>query len=63
MKARIEKLEHGDGNIVDALFLHEEVAVSLGHITKKGAPAVGTTARYTQPNREQMRQKLKDLNV
>ena len=39
-------------------FTLEEVAVSLGHVTKKGTPTVGTTARYTQPNREQMKHKL-----
>ena len=44
-------------------FTLEEVAVSLGHVTKKGTPAVGTTARYTQPNREQMKQKLHDLSL
>jgi integrase len=44
-------------------FTLEEVAVSLGHVTKKGTPAVGTTARYTQPNREQMRNKLKNIHL
>jgi len=33
----------------------------LGHVTKKGTPAVATTARYTQPNREQMKHKLKNI--
>jgi hypothetical protein len=41
-------------------FTLEEVAVSLGYVTKRGTPAVGTTARYTQPNCEQMKHKLKD---
>jgi len=41
----------------------EGVAVSLGHVTRKGTPAVATTARYTQPNREQMKQKLKDIII
>lgn len=31
----------------------EEVAYYLGHVTKKGAPAIQTTARYTQASREQ----------
>ena len=44
-------------------FTLEEVAVSLGHVTRKGTPAVATTARYTQPNREQMKHKLKDLSL
>jgi hypothetical protein len=35
--------------------------VSLGHVTNKGTPAVATTARYTQPNHEQMKHKLKDI--
>ncbi len=37
----------------------EEVAYYLGHVTKKGAPAIQTTARYTQVSREQVREKLK----
>ena len=44
-------------------FTLEEVAVSLGHVTRKGTPAVATTALYTQPNREQMRQKLQELSL
>ena len=43
-------------------FTLEEVVASLGHVTKKGTPAVGTTARYTPPNREQMKRKLKDVS-
>lgn len=39
----------------------EEVAYYLGHITKRGTPAVQTTARYTQVGREQVRGKLKLL--
>ena len=39
----------------------EEVAYYLGHVTKKGTPAVGTTARYTQVSREDVKEKLKDL--
>lgn len=39
----------------------EEVAVYLGHVTNRGTPAVMTTARYTQPSREQIKQKLKDV--
>jgi hypothetical protein len=30
-------------------------------VTRKGTPAVATTARYTQPNREQLKHKLNDL--
>ncbi len=39
----------------------EEVAYYLGHVTKKGAPAIQTTARYTQVSREQVKEKLKLL--
>lgn len=39
----------------------EEIAFFLGHITKKGTPAISTTARYTQPSREQIKEKLKLL--
>lgn len=39
----------------------EEVAYYLGHVTKKGTPAIQTTVRYTQVNREQVKQKLKQL--
>lgn len=39
----------------------EEVAYYLGHITKRGAPAVQTTARYTQVSREQLREKVRRL--
>lgn len=39
----------------------EEVAYYLGHITKKGTPAIQTTARYTQVSREQVREKLKRI--
>jgi hypothetical protein len=46
-----------------AYFTLEEVAVALGHVTKKGTPAVAMTARYTQPNREQMRQKLNQITL
>src|SRR6266702_4664593 len=38
-----------------------EVAVYLGHVMSRGTPAVMTTARYTQPSREQIKQKLKDV--
>jgi site-specific recombinase XerD len=57
-------LRHDFGHRLRASgFTLEEVAVSLGHVTKKGTPAVGTTARYTQPNREQMKHKLKGLFI
>ena len=36
----------------------EEVAYYLGHITKKGTPAIQTTARYTQVSRDQVKDKL-----
>ena len=39
----------------------EEAAYYLGHVTKKGAPAIGTTARYTQVSREEVKEKLKLL--
>ncbi len=39
----------------------EEVAYYLGHVTNKGAPAIQTTARYTQVSREQVKEKLKAL--
>lgn len=55
-------LRHDFGHRLRASgFTLEEVAVSLGHVTRKGTPAVATTARYTQPNREQMKHKLKDI--
>jgi integrase len=57
-------LRHDFGHRLRASgFTLEEVAVSLGHVTRKGTPAVGTTARYTQPNYEQMKQKLQDLPI
>nr|AUS92836.1 integrase [Bacillus glycinifermentans] len=37
----------------------EEVAYYLGHITKKGTPAIATTARYTQVSRKQLKDKLR----
>jgi site-specific recombinase XerD len=37
----------------------EEVAYYLGHTTKKGTPAIQTTARYTQVSREELKEKLK----
>lgn len=39
----------------------EEVAYYLGHVTKKGTPAIQTTARYTQVSRDQVRERLKLL--
>lgn len=39
----------------------EEVAYYLGHVTKKGTPAIQTTVRYTQVSREQVKEKLKQL--
>ena len=37
----------------------EEVAYYLGHVTRKGTPAIQTTVRYTQVSREQVKEKLK----
>lgn len=39
----------------------EDLAVYLGHQTKAGTPAIMTTARYTLPSREQLKQRLRDL--
>jgi site-specific recombinase XerD len=39
----------------------EEVAYYLGHVTKKGWPAIQTTARYTQVSRDQLKDKLRRL--
>lgn len=36
----------------------EEIAYYLGHITKRGLPAIATTARYTQVSRESLKVKL-----
>ena len=36
----------------------EEVAYYLGHVTRKGTPAIQTTARYTQLSRAAVKQKL-----
>ncbi|MCX4074716.1 tyrosine-type recombinase/integrase [Bacillus subtilis] len=37
----------------------EEISYYLGHITKKGTPAISTTARYTQVSRKQLKDKLR----
>ncbi len=42
----------------DAGWTLEEVAYYLGHVTKKGTPAIQTTARYTQVSREHVKAKL-----
>jgi integrase len=39
----------------DAGWSIEEVAYYLGHVTKNGASAIQTTARYTQVSREEIR--------
>lgn len=39
----------------------EYLSVYLGHITKRGLPAIETTVRYTQPSQEGIREKLKDI--
>jgi site-specific recombinase XerD len=57
-------LRHDFGHRLRASgFTLEEVAVALGHVTKKGTPAIATTARYTQPSRAQMRQKLNQITL
>ncbi len=38
-----------------------ELAVYLGHITKRGTPATQTTARYTQPSLDQIKEKLRKM--
>lgn len=39
----------------------EEIAVYAGHQTKDGAPAISTTARYTLPSRQQLKDRLREL--
>jgi hypothetical protein len=39
----------------------EELAYYLGHVTMKGTPAIGTTVRYMQVSRAQVKEKLKLL--
>lgn len=39
----------------------EEIAYYLGHVTRKGTPAIQTTARYTQVSRQHIKEKLKWL--
>lgn len=46
----------------EAGFSDAEVAVYLGHITKKGYPAIQTTARYTQPGVEKIGNKLSRID-
>jgi len=45
----------------DAGWSLEEVAYYLGHVTRKGTPAIQTTARYTQVSREQVKAKLRHI--
>jgi len=45
----------------DAGWSLEEVAYYLGHVTRKGTPAIQTTVRYTQVSREQVKEKLRCL--
>jgi site-specific recombinase XerD len=40
----------------------EATAFYLGHVTKKGTPAIQTTARYTQVSREQLKRHLGRLS-
>jgi site-specific recombinase XerD len=39
----------------------EEIAYYLGHVTRKGTPAIQTTARYTQVSRQAVKEKLRLL--
>ena len=39
----------------------EAVAYYLGHVTKKGTPAIQTTPRYTQVSREQVKRQLRGI--
>jgi site-specific recombinase XerD len=45
----------------DAGWTLEEVAYYLGHVTRRGTPAIQTTIRYTQVSRAQVREKLRLL--
>lgn len=45
----------------EAAWTLEEIAYYLGHVTKKGTPAIQTTARYIQVSREQVKEKLKQI--
>jgi len=42
-------------------WLLEEIAVYAGHQTKDGAPAIATTARYTLPSRQQLKERVQAL--
>ena len=39
----------------------DEIAYYLGHVTKQGTPLIQAAAKYTQFNREQIKQKLKQI--
>jgi integrase/recombinase XerC len=39
----------------------DEIAYYLGHVTKKGVPSIQATTKYTQLNREQIKEKLKQM--
>jgi hypothetical protein len=39
----------------------KDVAVSLGHVTRRGIPEVITTTRYAQPKATQMKHKLEGI--
>ncbi len=41
----------------------EEVAYYLGHLTRKGTPAIQTTVRYTQVSRDDLKARLADLRA
>jgi len=40
----------------------EEVAYYLGHVTRKGTPAIHTTVRSTQVSRADIKTRLKELS-
>ncbi len=42
-------------------WLLEEIAVYAGHQTKDGAPAIATTARYTLPSRQRLKERVQAL--
>jgi len=45
----------------EASWTLEELAYYLGHVTRKGTPAIETTVRYTLVTRAQVKEKLKPL--
>lgn len=41
----------------------DEIAYYLGHVTKEGKPSIQAAAKYTQLNRAQLKEKLKQIDV